>query len=224
MMITNTDRDLHDAVLDALEAEPRVEAGKIGIAVENGVVTLSGTLQSFTEKWAAEAAVKRVKGVCGIANELRVDLAGMHQRDDADIAKSAVDVLRWSAGLPQTIQAEVHDGYVTLHGQVDWAYQREDAIDAIRRLTGVRGIYDDISLKPYAVSPKELLRLIEARFQRLASFDAKGVAVEVDDDGSVTLSGSVHSLAERDEAESAAYSIPGTVGVVNDVIVNDEGW
>ncbi len=224
MMTIDTNRSLHAAVLDALEAEPRVEAGKVAIAVENGVVTLSGTLQSFTEKWAAEAAVKRIKGVCGLANELRVDLPGMHGRDDADIAKTVVDVLRWSAGLPQTIQAEVHDGYVTLHGQVDWAYQREDAIDAIRRLTGVRGIYDDMSLKPYAVTPKDLHRLIESRFQRLASFDAKRVVIEVDSEGSVALSGAVHSLAERDEAESAAYSIPGTIGVVNDIAIVDEGW
>jgi osmotically-inducible protein OsmY len=224
MMIVDTDRSLHQRVLDALEAEPRVEAGKIGVAVEGGVVTLSGTLGSFTEKWAAEAAVKSVKGVRGIANELRVELAGMHVRDDADIAKTVVEVLRWSSGLPQGIQPEVHGGYVTLHGQVDWPYQREDAIDIVRRLSGVRGVYDDMTVKPYSIDPMELRRSIESRFQRLAAFDAKNVAIDVKDGGLVKLSGTVASLAEFDEAESAAYSVPGTSEVRNEIRISDEGW
>jgi osmotically-inducible protein OsmY len=222
--MTYTNTSLHEQVLEALDAEPRVDAGKVGIAVEDGVVTLSGTLGTFTEKWAAEDAVKSVKGVRGIANELRVDLAGMHVRDDADIAKTVVEVLRWNAGLPQTIQAEIKDGYVTLHGLVDWPYQREDARDAIRHLSGVRGVYDDLIAKPYDVSPAELRRKIESRFQRLAAFDAKNVTIEVEDGGNVTLSGTVDSLAERDEAESAAYSIPGTTRVYNDIRITDFGW
>lgn len=223
-MIAYTNKSLHEQVLEALEAEPRVDAAKVGIAVEDGVVTLSGTLGTFTEKWAAEAAVKSVKGVRGIANELRVDLPGMHVRDDADVAKTVVEVLRWSADLPQTIQAEVKDGFVTLHGLVDWPYQREDARDAVRHLTGVRGVYDDLIVKPYAVSPAELRRRIESRFQRLAASEAKNVEIEVEDGGNVTLSGTVDTLAERDEAESAAYSIPGTTRVYNDIRINDFGW
>lgn len=224
MMVIDTDRSLHQSVLAAIEAEPRVEAGKVGVAVEGGVVTLSGTLGSFTEKWAAESAVKSVKGVRGIANELRVELAGMHVRDDVDIAKTIAEVLRWSSGLPTSIQPEVRGGYVTLHGQVDWPYQRQDAVDAVRRLSGVRGVYDNMTVKPYTVDPKELRRSIEGRFQRLAAFDAKNVAIDVKDGGLVRLSGTVASLAEFDEAESAAYAVPGTSEVRNEIRISDEGW
>lgn len=223
-MMTYPNKLLHEQVLAALVAEPRLDAGKIGIAVDDGVVTLSGTLGTFTEKWAAEDAVKSVKGVRGIANELRVELAGMHVRDDADIAKTVVEVLRWNEHLPKTIQVEVKGGYVTLNGVVDWPYEREDARNAICHLSGVRGIYDNLTVKPYQVNPDELQRKIESRFQRLAAFDAKNVTVEVEDGGNVTLSGTVGSLAERDEAESAAYAIPGTTRVYNGIRITDIGW
>lgn len=224
MTYTSTDKTLRADVLEALDAEPRIDSGKIGVAVEEGVVALSGTLGSFTEKWAAEGAVKAVKGVRGIANELRVDLPGMHVRDDADIAKTIVEVLRWSETLPQTIQVEVHGGHVTLHGTVDWPYQRKDAIDAIRRLAGVRGIDDDIAIAKREVDPAELRRKIAARFQRLAAFDAKSVRIDVKPGGVVRLSGNVASLAESDEAESAAYAIAGTTDVRNELCVSEDGW
>ena len=224
MIYTDTDRALRQAVLEALDAEPRVDAGKVSTAVEEGVVTLSGTLSSFTEKWAAEDAVKATKGVRGIANELRVDLPGMHVRNDADIAKTIVEVLRWSETLPQTIQAEVHAGFVTLHGKVDWPYQRTDAIDAVRRLVGVRGVYEDITVSPKTVDPAELRRTIEARFARLAAFDAKNVSIHVGLGGVVKLTGNVASLAESDEAESAAYAIAGTTEVRNEIRISGEDW
>jgi osmotically-inducible protein OsmY len=224
MVYTDTDRGMHDAVLDALRDEPRIDAGKVSVAVEGGVVTLSGTLGSFTEKWAAENAVRGVRGVRGIANELRVDLPGMHVRDDADIAKTVVEVLQWSDALPKTIVAEVHDGYVTLHGTVDWAYQRQDAMVMARRIAGVKGVYSDIAVKPKDVDPAELRRNIASRFQRLAAFDAKGVEIDVRAGGFVKLTGSVASLAECDEAESAAYAAAGTTEVRNELRVADDGW
>lgn len=224
MIYTDSNKALTLAVLDALEAEPRIDARKVSTAVEDGVVTLSGTLGSFTEKWAAEGCVKAVNGVRGIANELRVDLAGMHVRDDADIAKTVVDVLRWSVGVPQAIQVEVHDGYVTLHGTVDWPYQRQDALAIVRRLQGLRGVYDDIVIAPHDVDPIELERRITSRFQRLAAFDAKNVTIDAKPGGVVRLAGEVASLAESDEAESAAYSIPGTTEVCNEIRISDEGW
>ena len=223
-MTTYLDHSLHEAVLDALEAEPRLDAGKVAVAVEGGVATLSGTLGSFSEKWAAESAVKSVKGVRGLANELRVDLPGMHVRNDADVAKTIVQVLRWSTGLPETIQAEVHDGYVTLQGEVDWPYQRDDALEIVRRLEGVRGVYDNITVKPIPVDPAQLRRAIESRFQRLAAFDARNVHVTVKGGGVVELSGAVGSLAEFDEAESAAYSVAGTSEVHNEIRINGTGW
>lgn len=219
-MTSYLDHSLHEAVLDALEADPRVDAGKIAVAVESGVATLSGTLGSFTEKWAAESAVKSVRGVRGLANELRVELPGMHVRDDADIAKTIVQVLRWSASLPETIQVEVHNGYVTLRGEVDWPYQRLDALDVVRRLEGVRGVNDDMTVKPSPIDPVQLRRAIESRFQRAAALDAKNVRVAVKPFGIVELSGNVGSLAEFDEAESAAYSVAGTTEVRNELLIN----
>ncbi len=219
-MTSYLDHSLHEAVLDALEAEPRVDAGKIAVAVESGVATLSGTLGSFTERWAAESAVKSVRGVRGLANELRVELPGMHVRDDADIAKTVVQVLRWSASLPETIQVEVHNGYVTLRGEVDWPYQRLDALDVVRRLEGVRGVNDDMTVKPSPIDPVQLRRAIESRFQRAAALDAKNVRVAVKPFGIVELSGNVGSLAEFDEAESAAYSVAGTTEVRNELLIN----
>lgn len=219
-MTSYLDHSLHEAVLDALEADPRVDAGKIAVAVESGVATLSGTLGSFTEKWAAESAVKSVRGVRGLANELRVELPGMHVRDDADIAKTIVQVLRWSASLPETIQVEVHNGYVTLRGEVDWPYQRLDALDVVRRLEGVRGVNDDMTVKPSPIDPVQLRRAIESRFQRAAALDAKNVSVAVKPFGIVELSGNVGSLAEFDEAESAAYSVAGTTEVRNELLIN----
>ncbi len=224
MLYTDTDKTLREAVFSALDDEPRLDAGKVGIAVEDGVVTLSGTLPTFTEKWAAEESVKNVKGVRGIANELRVELAGMHVRDDADIAKTIVEVLRWNDTLPSTIQAEVHDGNVTLHGEVEWAYQRQDALDAVRNVVGVRNMRLDISIQPREVDAVELRRKIASRFQRLAALDTKNVNVKVDRGGVVTLSGIVSSLAESDEAESAAFSIRGTTLVCNELRVSDEEW
>lgn len=224
MTYTDTDEALHRAVVQAIADEPRIDSGKVGVAVESGVVTLSGTMRSFTEKWAAEAAVKGVPGVRGLANELRVELPGMHVRDDADIAKTIVEVLRWSDSLPQTIQVEVHRGYVTLSGEVEWPYERQDALDAVRRLSGVVGVYNDIRVKEHAVDPAELRKSIAARFQRLAAFDAKGVTIDVLPGGLVKLGGTVASLAEADEAESAAYAVPGTVEVRNEIRISDEGW
>lgn len=221
-MYTQTDKNLRAAVFEALEAEPRIDAGRIGIALEDGVVTLTGTLGSFTEKWAAENAVKTVKGVRGIANELRVDLPAMHAHDDTDIAQTIVDMIRWSNETAQEIQVEVQKGSVTLRGTVEWPYQRRDLLDIVRHISGVRAIHDEIRVLPHPIDPVSLRHKIASRFQRLAALAAKNVAVEAAPDGIVTLSGTVSSLAERDEAESAAYSVPGTTEVRNDLWIEED--
>lgn len=224
MIYADTDRSLHELVLDALGSDSRIAAGKVGVAVDRGVVTLIGTLSSFTEKWAAEDAVKAIRGVRGIANELRVDLPGMHVRDDADVAKAVVTVLRWSASVPQTLQVEVHDGLVTLSGEVEWPYQRRDAIAIVRRIAGVRGVYDSMTVAEHQVDPEELHRRISSRFARLAAFDARNVKVDVAPGGVVRLSGVVASLSEADEAESAAYTVAGTTEVRNEIRIAEEEW
>jgi osmotically-inducible protein OsmY len=220
-MLTVSDRALHQVVLEELGLEPRVPAGKIGIAVEEGVVTLSGTVRGFTEKWAAQDAVKRIKGVRGIADELRVELSGMHRRDDTDIAKTAVELFKWDDSLPKTIQVEVEDGRVTLTGTVDWSYQRDAAADAIRKIAGIRDVRNAISINPRPVKTEELETMIESRFKRLALLDAKRVQVTVDGNG-VTLSGRVGSFAERELARKAALSMPGVTTVDNRICVSHE--
>lgn len=146
-MLATSDRTLHQDILDELGREPRVRAGAIAIAVEDGVVTLSGTVASFSERWAAEDAAKRVRGVRGVADELRVELPGMHRIDDTEIAKTAVELLKWNAGLPQSLVVQVEDGCVTLSGAVDWPFQRDEALDAVRRVPGVRDVYADIAMR-----------------------------------------------------------------------------
>lgn len=217
MMLTANEVDLHREVLEALEFEPKVPAGDIGIAVDSGVVTLSGTVHSFAAKWATEEATRRVKGVRGIANEIQVDLPGMHRQDDADIAKTAVMLLKWDAFLPETIQVSVQDGNVTLYGTVTHHYQKHDAQEALGRLVGVRSITNNIEVRS-GVEPEEIARKIKARFQRAAGFDAKKVIVDAKD-GNVILSGKVSSLAERDEALSAAWSVPGVYHVDERLVV-----
>lgn len=221
-MRTSTDQSLHEAVLAALATTPRVDAGKVGIAVEEGVATLTGTLGSFTERWAVEATVKTVTGLRGIANELRVDLPGMHRRDDADIVKTIVELLRWNDALPKGIQVEAHDGNVTLRGTIERAYQRREVLDAVRHISGIRALRDEMTVTPHAVSPEKLRHEIESRFQRLASLDAKNVRFCVRPGGAVTLTGTVASLTQADEAESAAYAVPGTTEVHNELLVSHE--
>src|SRR5581483_7447167 len=139
---------LRDAVLAELDFDPRVGGGEIGVAVKDGIVTLTGSVTSLTQKWAAEDAVRRVKGVLGIAEELRVDVPAMHRRDDEDIARAAAAALHWDAWLPRTLAVTVQDGYVTISGEVDWDYQRGEAENSIRRILGVRGIHNEIRLRP----------------------------------------------------------------------------
>ncbi len=217
MLLTVNDRDLHRDVLEALEFEPKVSIGAIGIAVELGVVTLSGTVHSFAEKWAAETATRRVKGVRGIANEIKVDLPGMHRYDDADIAKTAVEFLQWDVFQPKTIVVSVENGIISLSGTVPHHFQKRDAQEALGRLTGVRSIINNIEVLS-GVEPKEIAKKIDERFQRGAHFDAQRIFVQTKD-GKVKLTGEVRSLAERDEALNAAWSVPGVFKVDDDLTV-----
>lgn len=217
-MLTINDKALHAEIVEALDREPKVTSGDIGIAVEFGVVTMTGTVHSFAEKWAAEDAVKRVKGVRGIANEINVDLPGMHRYDDTDIAQSAVSILEWDVLLPTSVQVTVQKGHVTLSGTVSHHYQKREAAAAIGRLGGVRSVTNDINVQS-GVEPQDVQKKIEASFQRAASFDAHRITVTAQD-GNVILDGAVRSLAERDEALSAAWAVPGVHNVVDKLSVS----
>lgn len=216
-MIRTTNEELRDAVLAEFDSDPRVENERIGVSAEDGVVTLTGTVQSFAQKWCAEEAAKRVKGVRAVVEELQVDLPATHRRDDADIARSAASALYWDTLLPTTIQCVVQNGYVSLSGEVDWNYQREEAEETVRRISGVRGISNMLVIRK-TIAEKDIRHEMQRVFHRDAQIDANNVKIEVSG-GAVTLTGTVRSWFERNEAARAAWSIKGVSAVDNLIAV-----
>ena len=210
-----TDAQLQMDVLDEIKWEPSATAAQIGVSVANGVVTLNGTVGTYAEKWAVERAAQRVQGVKAIAEEITVKLEGIHARTDAEIAETALTSLQWHVWVPNDIQAIVSHGWVTLKGQVTWEYQRSAAHDSVCFLPGVKGVTNEISLKPKA-QPSAIKAAIEKALVRSAEVEADHVNVE-SVGSTVTLSGSVGSWNEKDEAGIAAWSAPGVNSVRNNI-------
>ena len=218
MIATIADGTLQQDVLQELKWDPSIDATNIGVVVKDGVVTLTGYVNSFADKWAAEKAAKRVYGVQAVVSRIEVKLPGSSERTDEDIAHDAVAALRNNVSVPDDkIKVSVSDGWVTLEGEVDWQYQKSVAEDAVRYLRGVKGVVNLITVKPVA-SPTELKQRIEQAFKRSAEIDARRVSVDVDG-GKVTLRGTVRSWAERDEAERQAWAAPGVWSVENEIRV-----
>jgi osmotically-inducible protein OsmY len=216
--MTKSDSQLKKDAESELEWDASLNADQIGVLVKDGVVTLTGHLASFAEKYAAERAVQRVQGVKGLAVELDVRLRATAQRTDGEIASAAESALRWHALVPQDrIKVMVEKGWVTLSGEVDWEYQRNYAMKAVRPLTGVLGVTNSMSVKPL-VTPANIKNRIQGALERQADREAKNIEVVVSGH-TVTLKGQVHSWAERTAAQGAAWSAPGITSVVNDLRV-----
>ena len=211
-----TDTQLQQDVMAELKWEPAVHAAQIGVEVKDGVVTLAGEVCSYAEKLVAEHAAQRVTGVKGLAVQMKVKLPGFGQRTDADIAESAKKILDWTSSLPaDSVKVMVEGGWLTLTGNVEWQYQRQNAQDRIRYLSGITGISNQIAIKP-SLSATIVKSDIEAALKRRADADATSIAVSVKG-SNVTLTGTVHSWAERDLATHSAWGSAGVHQVIDNL-------
>jgi osmotically-inducible protein OsmY len=217
--IMRSDSDIERDVKDELVWDPDLDATDIAVSVKKGVVTLTGFVKSFTDKYEAEAAAKRVAGVIAVANDIEVRMPSVDERPDPEIARDAVAAIKSQLPLSsEKIKIVVKNGWVTLEGEVEWQYQRSTAETAVRRIKGVKGVVNSIQLKPHA-QPSEIKRKIQEAFRRNAEVDSNRIAVEADG-GVVTLKGTVRSWIEREEAERAAWAAPGVTKVIDQIVVS----
>lgn len=214
-----TDHEVQADVLAELRWEPSLANDDIAVAVRDGVVTLAGFADSWADRWKAERVASRVRGVKGVANDIKVKLPSSSERPDPDLARAAVDALKWNVLVPDDrIRVKVANGWLTLEGEVDWYYQKEEAESAVRKLWGVKGVTNlvTVAVRPVSSDVKEKIR---DALERGAELDADRIRVEVE--GSrVILRGTVRSYTEKRDAERAARNAPGVTEVENLIIVD----
>lgn len=208
-----SDKTLRQDVIDELNFDPSIDSAHIGVTAEEGVVTLSGHVPTLLQKLAAERAAWRVKGVKAIAEHIEVRIPGDKRRSDDEIAGRALDILAWNAAVPsERLHVKVQDGTVTLSGDVDWNYQRDAAVAAVRRLSGVAGVINAITLAP-GVQPENVKQRIVDALKRHAEVEASRIRISVKDGGRISLEGEVDSWDELRATEQAVWSVPGVHAV-----------
>lgn len=213
------DEEIQRDVLEELKWDMRIQPNEVGVSVHNGIVTLTGWVDSYMKKRAAEEAAHRVHGVKAVVNDIEIHLPGSAERTDPDLAQAVTNALRWDAGIPaDKIDVTVSHGWVTLKGEVEYGFQKMDAERAIRHISGIRGITNLITVKP-RVSPSDLKQQIERELIRNAELDASNVQVELDG-CKVTLRGKVRSYAEWKAARDVAWLAPGVCEVVNRIEIS----
>jgi osmotically-inducible protein OsmY len=211
-MIMKTDIQIQKDVMEELKWLPDLNASEIGVTVKNGVVTLSGQVDTFSKKLSAEKAAKKISGVKAIAEDIQIGVSPVYKKTDAEIAADVLDALKWHASVQkEKVKIKVENGFITLDGEVEWQYQRTNIISAIEHLSGVRGVYNLISIKP-SITPFDIEDKIVAAFKRNATIDAEKITAEVKG-SKVILHGYVHSLEEKDAAVTAAWYAPGVSSV-----------
>lgn len=211
-----TDAQIQKDVIDELRWAPFISSNEIGVTVKDGIVTLSGTVDTYAKKTAAENATKKVVGVRAVAEDIEVKLNHGGERTDADIAETVLNALKWHSVVPEEkIKVKVDNAWVTLDGTVEWDFQRKSAKNAISNLLGVRGITNNISVLPVIpIDAAKVKTSISSAFHRTAAIDAEKINVEIVG-SKVILKGNVKSWNEKDEATNAAWSIPGVSSVEN---------
>lgn len=215
----HTDSDIQKDVIAELNAEPNLRNDDLAVGVRDGVVTLAGYVDSYADKWRAERVVSKIKGVKAVVNELEVRLPSSSQRTDPEIARAAVDALQWNVLVPHDrIQVVVEDGWITLRGEVDWYYQKEEAERTVRNITGVKGVSNLITVAAIP-TPSDVKQRIAEALRRGAQFDAERITVEVSGHKAI-LKGTVRSYAELLDAERAARKVPGITEVENRLTVD----
>jgi osmotically-inducible protein OsmY len=212
-----TDEEIQKNVLEQFKYDPRISPSEIGVTVKDGVVTLLGTVESYTKKWSAEEIALRVTGVKAVVNQLEVKLPSSMARTDEEIAKAAKQALESSWEIPASVKVSVEKGWITLHGEVEWHYQKEAAERKVRDIIGVRGVINQLEIKP-KIKPDDVKRRIESALIRTAATDAKNIQVEVKE-GRVVLRGRVHSWYEKEEAKREAWLAPGVREVVDELVI-----